>query len=163
MGIGKFGEFIITTMRNTFCAMVLAGLMPFFCSGQVVSGLRPDANSEMGQYTEWQTADVTFDDGTTAQIAYRIALVDRKGIGCHYDVEVSNKSDMKLDIVLEASYYDKLVKGNFMDESKESLKPGKGVVVRSVAQGCKATKGEEKSDFETCMACEYGVSIRVFK
>lgn len=62
-------------------------------NAQVVTGLRVPENSQMGQYTEWQTAEISFDDGTTSSIDYRMAMVTRKGVACHYDVEVKNNSD----------------------------------------------------------------------
>lgn len=142
--------------------MALAGLMPFFCSAQFVTNLRPPAKANMGDYTEWASENVTFKDGSTATIEYRLALVDRKGIGCHFDVEVKNNSDMKLDIVVKSDYYDKLVKGEFSEAAKETLKGGKSAVLRSLVQGCKKDKDVELSDYDACMACEFGISIFVY-
>ena len=138
--------------------MALTGL-----KAQVVNDLKPSEPGEMGKFTEWAQTKVHFEDNTTATIGYRIALVARKGIGCHYDVEVKNDSDIKLNIRLKSSYYDKLVKGQFGEEIKESLKPGKILSGRFVAQGCKKEKGVEKDDFGQCIACDFGVSIYVSK
>lgn len=151
-------------MRNILLfGVVLAGLVPLFCSAQIVSGLRPDEDGKIGEFSEWKSVEATFDDGSKATIEYRIALVARKGIGCHYDLEVKNTSTDKLDIKIKSSYYDKLVKGNFGEEIKESLKAGKSVVARLIAQGCRGEKGADLSDFEACMACDFEASISVFK
>jgi len=143
--------------------MVLALLAPLMSLGQVVTDLRPPVDGSMGTFTEWKSVDVEFDNNTTATIEYRIALVDRKGIGCHYEVHVKNTSDQKLDIKLKSSYYDKLVKGNFGEEVMESLKPGKELAAKLIAQGCRAEKGADLSDFAACMACEFGVNIHVYR
>jgi hypothetical protein len=148
------------SLKNT---MVLAGLVPFFCFGQLVSDVRPPAEGTIGEFTEWKSVEAEFDNNTTATIEYRIALVARKGIGCHYEVQVKNTSDQKLDIKLKSSYYDKLVKGNFGEEIMESLKPGKELAAKLIAQGCRAEKGANLSDFEACMACEFGVNIHVYR
>jgi hypothetical protein len=132
-------------------------------SAQVVSGVRPSQDGKLGEFTEWQQAVAVFDDQSTANIEYRIALAARKGIGCHYDVEIKNLSDTKITIRLKSSYYDKLVKGQFGDEIKESLKPGKSVVGRFVAQGCKKEKDAPKDDYQNCISCDFGVSIFVSK
>jgi hypothetical protein len=132
-------------------------------NAQIVSGLKPPADGKMEAFTEWVKSDVTFDDNTTAVVEYRIALVNRKGIACHYNVEVKNNSDLKLKIRLKSSYYDKLVKGNYGDEIKETLKPGKTLAGRMIAQGCKKEKGTETDDYGHCMACDFGVSIYVSK
>jgi hypothetical protein len=130
---------------------------------QVVSDIKPSAEGKMGEFSEWIKTEASFDDGTKVPIEYRIRLATRKGIGCHYDLEVVNKSDTKIDVRLKASYYDKLVKSNFGDEIKETLKPGKGVVGRLVAQGCKKDKGSDLDDYASCLACEFGASIYVSK
>ena len=143
--------------------MALAGLMPFFCSAQVVTELRPAKGANMGDYTEWASEEVSFDDGTKANFEYRLALVKRQGIACHFEVEIKNNSDIKLDFKIKSDYYDKLVKGEFSEETKESLKGGKSGVFKTLIQGCKKEKGVDLSDYDTCMACEYGISIYVYK
>jgi hypothetical protein len=130
---------------------------------QVASDIKPSASGKMGEFSTWTPVEVSFEDGTKAPIEYRIRLAMRKGIGCHYDLEVVNKSDIKLNIRLKSSYYDKLVKSNFGDEIKETLKPGKGVTGRLVAQGCKKDKGSDLDDYASCLACEFGASIYVSK
>ncbi len=146
---------IIATI--SFC-LALTGL-----NAQVVTDLKPSDTGEMGRFTDWTQKEVSLGDNITANIEYRIALVARKGIGCHYDVEVKNNSDIKLNIRLKSSYYDKLVKGQFGDEIKESLKAGKSFTGRFVAQGCKKEKGSEMDDCGQCNACDFGVSIYVSK
>lgn len=132
-------------------------------NAQVVSGLRPSETAKFGEYTEWQKKEVVFDDQTKAEIEYRITLVKRKGIACHYAVEIKNNSDMKLTVVIKSSYYDKLVKGNYGEQTKETIKPGKSVTATTIAQGCKKEKGTDADDYGICMACEFGVSIYVSK
>lgn len=130
---------------------------------QVVSGLKPPADGKMEQFTEWTKADVTFEDNTTATIEYRVALVARKGIGCHYALEVRNTSNEKLKVRMKSNYYDKLVKSHFGDEIEETLKPGKEVAGKFVGQGCKKEKGVEMEDFELCISCDLTLSIFVTK
>lgn len=130
---------------------------------QVVSGVRPPADGKMGEFTPWTKLTVSFDDNTTADIEYRIALVKRKGIGCHYQIEVKNNSTIKLTVKFKSSYYDKLVKSSFGEERKGSIKPGKILEGTLIAQGCRKEKGEEKDDYGICSACEFGVTIFVSK
>ncbi len=150
-------------MKMIKITMVLAGLVPFFCSGQIVSGVRPPDDGAIGEFTEWTSVEAEFDDNTKATIEYRVALVARKGIGCHYEMQVKNTSDQKLDIKLKSSYYDKLVKGNFGEEIFETLKPGKELAAKLIAQGCRAEKGSDLSDYAACMACEFGINIHVYR
>jgi len=149
-------------MKRMILTIALSSAM-MFSYAQVVSNLKPPVEGKIGEFTEWVKADVTFDDNTSAVIEYRIALISRKGIACHYNVEVKNNSELKLKIRLKSSYYDKLVKGNYGDEIKETLKPGKSLSGRMIAQGCKKEKGSEADDYGHCMACEFGVSIFVSK
>ena len=119
--------------------------------------------SKMEEFTGWRSEIVKFKDGTTATIDYRFALAARKGIACHYDVEVKNTSEVKLTVVVSSTYYDKLVKRSFNEIKEESLKPGKSAVSRLIAQGCKKDKGSDLDDFATCMACDFAASIFVTK
>jgi hypothetical protein len=130
-------------------------------TAQVVSNLKPSADGKMGEFSEWTKADVILEDKTTASIEYRIALVAKKGIGCHYALEVKNTSDVKINVRMKSNYYDKLVKSYFGDEIKESLKPGKSVEGKFVGQGCKKEKGVEKEDYEQCLDCDLTMSIFV--
>jgi hypothetical protein len=151
-------------MKILTSLLCLAFCMAFFSGmAQVATGIKPAPDGKMGEFTEWKKTDVSWDDGTTATIEYRIALATRKGIGCHYDLEVKNTSDMKLNIRMKSHYYDKLVKSNFGDEIKESLKPGKSLVGRLVAQGCRKDKGFEGDDYASCMACEFYAELFVSK
>lgn len=137
--------------------------MVFQGNSQVVSNLKPSIDGKLNEFTEWKTSETSFDDGTSATFEYRIALVARKGIGCHYDVEVKNTSSFKLEFKIKSSYYDKLVKGHYGDEIKETLKPEKSILGRFIAQGCRKEKGVEKDDFGHCMACDFDVAIYVTK
>jgi hypothetical protein len=75
---------IKNTLIGIFC------LAAFAATGQVATGIKPSADGKMGEFTEWKKVDVSWDDGATATVEYRIALATRKGIGCHYDLEVRN-------------------------------------------------------------------------
>ncbi|HZY80221.1 MAG TPA: hypothetical protein VFE50_11905 [Cyclobacteriaceae bacterium] len=132
-------------------------------NAQVKTNIRPEASGKMGEYGEWQKVDVSFGDGSEATVEYRVRLAARKGIGCHYDLEVKNTSSEKLNVRGMSSYYDQLVKSNFGDAAKESVKPGKSVEMRFIAQGCKKEKGSDKDDFGHCMACEFGIDLFVAK
>jgi hypothetical protein len=132
-------------------------------NAQVETNIKPEANGKMGEYGEWKKVDVSFDDGSAATVEYRVRLANRKGIGCHYDLEVKNTSAEKLNVRGKSSYYDQLVKSNFGDEAKESLKPGKSVEIRFIAQGCKKEKGADRDDYGHCMACEFGIDLYVSK
>jgi hypothetical protein len=153
----------ITMKLKQFIGTIVLVFVAVISRAQVVSDIKPSAEGKMGEFTAWTPIEVSFDDGTKAPIEYRIRLATRKGIGCHYDLEVVNKSDIKLNVRLKSSYYDKLVKSNFGDEIKETLKPGKGVVGRLVAQGCKKDKGSDLDDYASCLACEFGASIYISK
>lgn len=141
-------------------ALVLAA---FVAEAQVATDIKPAADGKMGEYGDWKKVDVSFDDGVSATIEYRVRLATRKGIGCHYDLEVKNTSSIKLNVRGKSSYYDKLVKSQFGDEAKETLKPDKSVVMRFVAQGCKKEKGADLDDYGHCMACDFGLAIHVSK
>ena len=146
-------------------ALLFAAMSLLFTrlEAQIISNITAPEMGEMGQYSEWKKAGVSFEDNTTAEIEYRVALVDKKGIGCHYSLEVKNLSDIKLKIRMKSNYYDKLVKGYYGDEIEESLKPGKTVQGRFVGQGCKKEKGVEQEDYEQCMACGLSLLIEVTK
>jgi hypothetical protein len=149
------------SLKTILCVILLAA--GYAGHGQVVADIKPAAEGKMGEFTEWQKAEASFDDGTKATFEYRIGLATRKGIACHYDLEVKNTSEITLNIKMKSSYYDKLVKGQFGDEAKEKLKPGKSVVARLIAQGCKKDKGSDKDDYGVCVACDFSASIDVSK
>lgn len=147
---------------------ILLCIALFYFSGnllfaQVVSSIRPDANGEMDKFSEWKTSEVVFEDGKKANFEYRIALVKKKMLACHYELEIKNTSEEKLEFTVKSHYYDKLVKSNFGDKSKEKIKPGKTTNFHFVAQGCKKDKGTDRSDFEHCMSCEFYMEIFVEK
>jgi len=155
-----------TTLMKLFkvSAAILFCIVSFCVNAQTVSGVKPDPTKAMGVYSDWTKSDVTFEDGSTATIEYRLALITRKGIACHYDFEVKNTSSANVKVKLKSSYSDKLVKGLYHEEVKESLKAGKSVVARFIAQGCKKDKGaEELEPYAQCMACSFFVDITVSK
>lgn len=119
--------------------------------------------TKIEEFSEWKKEEFKFEDGTSATIEYRFALATRKGIACHYDLEVKNASEMKVNVRLKSNYYDKFVKSYFGEEIKESLKPGKSIVGRLIAQGCKKDKGSDLDDFAACMACDFTATISVTK
>lgn len=149
-------------LRNFLLATLLI-LMSQVLSAQVAVNIKPAENSKMGEFSDWSKVDVSFDDGSSATIEYRVALVARKGVGCHYDLEVKNTSEGKLDIAMKSSYYDKMVKKHFGDKISETVKPGKSVVGRFIAQGCKKDKGVELDDVAACLACDFGLNIHVYQ
>jgi hypothetical protein len=145
-------------------AAILFCIISFCVNAQTVSAVKPDPEKKMGEYSDWKISEVKFEDGTTATIEYRLALIARKGIACHYDFEVKNTSSANVKVKLKSSYSDKLVKGLFHEEAKESLKAGKSVVARFIAQGCKKDKGAaELEPYAQCMACNFYVDITVSK
>jgi hypothetical protein len=143
----------------TLC-LILAGTLTAF--SQVATGIKASPDKKMGEFSDWQSVDVSV-DGSKGTIEYRIALVDRKGIGCHYDVEVKNNLDITLKIIVEAGYYDKLVKGTYSAVFDEKVKAGKSAVGRLIAQGCKKDKGSDLDDYASCLACEFSANILVAK
>lgn len=143
--------------------LLLAMSMTTLLHAQTIATIRQPKDKAMGVFTEWEKKTVEFEDKTTAEVEYRIALATRKGIGCHYDIEVKNNSDQKIIIKLDSNYYDKLVKSHFGDKIEVTLKPGKSLVGRMVAQGCKKVKDRELDDFETCMECDFFVDLLVSK
>ncbi len=145
---------------SLLCFVLLTVL---FAQAQVATGIKASPEGKMGEFSEWKKVDVSFDDGGKATIEYRIALATRKGIGCHYDLEVKNTSDITLTVRMKSSYYDKLVKSQFGEEIKEKLKAGKSVVGRLIAQGCKKEKGSNADDYASCIACDFEASIYVSK
>jgi hypothetical protein len=132
-------------------------------NAQAVSDIRPPENGKTGEYTEWKSVEVLFADGSKATIEYRTVLQKRIGIACHYRVEVKNTSDIKLSVKMKASYKDKLVKRDYSDEAKGSVKPGNSIESSFIAQGCKKEKGSETDDYGHCFACEFGINIYVSK
>ncbi|MGL2963341.1 hypothetical protein ACSVH2_05930 [Flavobacterium sp. RSB2_4_14] len=151
----------MSLLKKSALFIIISNFMSI--NAQVVSELKPSIDGKMGEFTEWKTSSVNFDDGTSATFDYRIALADRKGIGCHYELEVKNTSALKLEFKMKSSYFDKLVKSQFGDEIKETLKPEKSVLAKFIAQGCKKEKGVEKDDYGHCMACDFGINIYVTK
>jgi hypothetical protein len=153
----------MNTIKSVFFLLAFCILPTAALKAQVAYGIKPYETGKMGEFTAWTKVDVVFDDNSTATIEYRIAIIKRKGIACHYTVEVKNTSSIKLDIKVKSSYYDKFVKGQFGDEFKNTVKPGKVAEAYVIAQGCKKEKGVEKDDYGHCMACDFGVSIFVSK
>lgn len=145
-----------------FLVLILCavGLM---AHAQVVTGVRPAPDATFGQWSDWKTVEVSFDDGTLLNIEYRLVLASRKGMACNYDVEVKNPSDIKLDVTFVYQYYDKLVKKDFAEKEKVSLKPGKTGQSHITVQGCKKDKGSTLDGEALCHACDFGVDIYVSK
>jgi len=150
-------------MKKIISILVFALALTSQAEAQVVTDIRPGPGGTIGEYGAWTKVDVLFDGEPNATIEYRVRLATRKGIGCHYDLEIKNTSNEKLNIKATSSYYDKLVKSNFGDEAKESLKAGKSVEIRFIAQGCKKEKGADVDDYGACLACEFGMNIHVYR
>lgn len=130
---------------------------------QVVSGIQAPHDGKMNKYSEWKKVPVLFDDNSTAVIQYRTALVKRKGIGCHYNLEVKNLSDVKFKIRMKSNYFDRSIESHFGDEIKVKMKPGKSVVGRFVGKGCKKEKGEDFGTYDLCISCDLTMSIYASK
>lgn len=130
---------------------------------QTVSGITANKEGNFGEYSAWTKKEVKFDDGTSMNFEYRIALLKRVGIGCHYMLEVKNNGDKKYEFEVKSHYYDKFVKSNFGDKGKEKIKPGATEGFRFVAQGCKKEKDVDRTDYQHCTACDMTVDITVFK
>jgi hypothetical protein len=137
-------------------------VIAFITNAQIVTEIKPAEDGKIGEYGEWKSVDATFEDGTTARIEYRVRLATRKGIACHYDLEVKNSSSVKVQIKAKSSYSDKLTKSLYSDETKEKLGPGKSIEMRFVAQGCKKDKGVERDEYGHCMACYFGISLYAY-
>ncbi|HNQ12393.1 MAG TPA: hypothetical protein PKH65_00410 [Bacteroidia bacterium] len=125
---------------------------------KVVTIDKPSSKS-MGEFTEWTKMELVLEDGSKGEIEYRIALANRKGIACHYQVEVKNNTSAKLKLTFDSNYYDKLVKSHFGEKKQGTVKPGAIMEATLIAQGCKKEKGKELSDFENCMACDFFVDL----
>ncbi|MBS1639481.1 MAG: hypothetical protein JST94_06945 [Bacteroidetes bacterium] len=139
--------------------LLIAVVFGYYTNAQVATNIRPAENAKQGEFSEWEKVNVSFDDNTSTTIEYRVVFVKRFVIGCHYNIEVKNTGNEKLHITLQSAYHDKLVKRNFSDVIKETLKPGKTISGRFIAQGCKKEKDAGKDDAANCFACEFGISI----
>jgi hypothetical protein len=151
---------------------VIALLACSFSQAQVAENVKASPGKKMGEFSDWTPVEFSLetnkpimpgekvDDKSKATIEYRIALADRKGIGCHYDVEIKNTSNITLSVAAEILYFDKLVKRNMSDaRGEDKLKAGKSVVLRLIAQGCKKDKGSDLDDYASCLACEFNATI----
>jgi hypothetical protein len=117
------------------------------------SGILPAATLKEKEFTEWKKVDFTI-GSESLSYEYRICFLKRNSLACNYEVQVKNSSAKKLEIKIKSHYYDKLVKGNYGDEYKESIKPGKEQTFGIITQGCKADKEKkDQSDIERCTGC----------
>jgi hypothetical protein len=158
------------TMKNVFVGLILL-LTASFTYAQVAENIKASSVKKMGEFSDWKSVEFSLetnkpiaagdkvDEKSKATLEYRIALVDRKGIGCHYDIEIKNTSNTTLDVAAEILYFDKLVKRNMSDAKGDKLKAGKSAVFRLIAQGCKKDKGSDLDDYASCLACEFGATI----
>lgn len=150
------------TLSGTLLAFIF--LMLSNClTAQVVSSIKPDSTGKIGEFDEWKKATASFDDGTKATFEYRVGLMKRTGMGCHYEIEVRNTSEEKYEFKIESHYYDKFVKSYFGDKTKDKVKPGKIINAHFVAQGCKKEKGVERTDLQHCLACDFYINIFISK
>jgi hypothetical protein len=158
------------TIKNVFVGLILL-MTCFIAQAQVAENIKASSSKKMGEFSDWTSVVFSLetnkpiapgeaiDDKSKATLEYRIALVARKGIGCHYDIEIKNTSSTTLDVAAEILYFDKLVKRNMSDAKGEKLKAGKSVVLRLIAQGCKKDKGSDLDDYASCLACEFSATI----
>lgn len=139
-------------------------LLVLFCSLCSIAGaqtvtVKPNPNGKINEFSPWETLAVKGADGSTANIEFRLKLEKRMGVSCHYIIEVKNSSTDKIDVVVIGTYYDKLVKGNFKEEKKSTLKPGKTFSHKVMTQGCKKDKGVEADDYGHCMNCTFELTV----
>lgn len=133
-------------------------------NAQSEQGILPPATGEFKTYTDWKKVEVVFESGEKATYEYRIALVNKKGLACHYDLQIKNTSAVKLKFRVNTHYYDKLVKGNFGDKFENQIKPEKTVSFLVLTQGCKADKDKkDQPDYERCTGCGLSYEITVIK
>lgn len=145
---------------------IIAIALVFFVlktSAQTVSGITANKEGSFGEFSAWTKQEVKFDDGSNMNFEYRIALIKRVGIGCHYQIEIRNNGDKKYVFEVKSHYYDKFVKSRFGDKGKEKIKPGAIQNFHFVAQGCKKDKDVERTDYQHCTACDMTVDITVLK
>jgi len=124
------------------------------------TGILTNEIGELEKFTEWKKVTVV-ENSQEYSYEYRIALVKRKGIGCHYTIEVKNTSAVKIKVNINTNYYDKLVKGYFGEEVDAKIKPSATEAFLIIAQGCKADKDKkDMSDYELCSACDFSYLIK---
>ncbi|MDX5319586.1 MAG: hypothetical protein LPK45_00860 [Bacteroidota bacterium] len=119
-----------------------------------INGEALPPEGKVNEFSEWVAATATLGDKSEVQFEYRIKLVKKTGMACHYEIEVKNNSDRKLNFGIAFTYYDQLVKRDMKEAVKGKIKPGATGKLKMIAQGCKKKKDAEKSDdYSVCTAC----------
>jgi hypothetical protein len=122
-------------------------------------GILPPADSKEGVFTEWKKVEFSTSSGT-GSYEYRIAFDNRKALACYYTIEVKNTCSEKINVNVKTHYYDKLVKSNFGDELKATIKPGKITAYDVITQGAKADKEKkDQPDIERCLGCDFSYTV----
>jgi hypothetical protein len=149
-------------MKRIIFLAALLSLFNLTSSAQTENGVLPAKDGKAEIYTEWKKVELTI-DGEKVTYEYRIAFQKRKALACYYDLQIKNTSAKKLKIKVKTHYYDKLVKGNFGDEFKETIKPGNITSFIVLTQGCKGDKEKkDQEDFDRCRnGCEPSYEISV--
>lgn len=147
-------------MKTTILVSALVTLFSLSGFAQYTkTGVELPADGKPAEFTEWEKVEFTL-DGASLSYEYRIAFQGRKGLACNYEVQVKNTSTQALKIKVKSHYYDKLVKGNYGDDYKATIKPEKVQGFAILTQGCKADKEKgEQTDFQRCKNCDFSYEI----
>lgn len=117
---------------------------------------------EFKEWSEWKKMTYNVSDAVSVELEYRLAMSGRKGIACHYDMEIKNLSDKKIEGQIIWRYYDNLVKSNIKEVKDYKLKPNGTAAVHLIVQGCKK-KDKELEDYDVCLACPCSFDLNVNK
>lgn len=122
-------------------------------------GILPPASAKEKEFTEWKKVEGTV-NGEKLTYEYRVAFNKRKALACYFEIQMKNTSGKTIKVKIKTHYYDKLVKNNFGDEFKESVKADKDQAFLVVTQGCKADKDKkDQPDIERCLGCDFSYEI----
>lgn len=146
-------------MRHLILLSALFTLFSLKSFAQTEVGTLPSRAAKDGEFTEWKK--VEFNNGSeTLTYEYRIAFVKRKALACYYTIEVRNTSSKKITVKVNTHYFDKLVKSNFGDEYKATMKPGKVAGYDVITQGARGDKEKkDQPDVERCLDCDFSYSL----
>jgi hypothetical protein len=147
-------------MKKNIILSVLAIMASLSSFAQCMEqGTIPVPAAKEKEFSEWKKVEGTV-NGEKITYEYRIAFNKRKALACYYEIQLKNTSEKALKIKIKTHYRDKLVKNNFGDEFKETVKPGKDQGFLVVTQGCKADKDKkDQPDIERCLGCDFSYEI----
>ena len=146
-------------MKKIIILVVLATVFTMAGRAQMELGILPPEGSQPEQFTEWKKVEFT-SGSETFTYEYKIAFKKRKALACYWEIVVKNTSAKKIKFKVKSHYYDRFVKGNFGEEAKETVKPGKEQSFVAIQQGCKADKEKkDQPDMERCRGCDFSYDI----